>query len=57
MYDFGKTWNFEEYAASKKPTIREIRRDMHRQRQWRTDLEKMKISQVSKIAIVMLRGT
>ncbi|CAD7701708.1 unnamed protein product [Ostreobium quekettii] len=46
IYDFGNNWKFEEYAKVKKPTTREIRRDMHKQRQWRNDLEKMKISQV-----------
>lgn len=46
IYDFGNNWKFEEYANVKKPTTREIRRDMHKQRQWRNDLEKMKISQV-----------
>jgi hypothetical protein len=28
-------------------TLREIRRDMHKQREWRNELERMKISNVS----------
>lgn len=45
IFVFGRDWNFDEYSG-KKLTIREIRRDMHKQREWRNDLEKMKISQV-----------
>ena len=45
MYDFGRTWSFEEYA-SKPKSRRDIRRDMHKQREWRNELERMKISNV-----------
>ena len=45
MYDFGRTWSHEEYG-SKERSLREIRRDMHKQREWRVELERMKISSV-----------
>lgn len=46
IYEFGRDWNFAEYASKKQLSIREIRRDMHKQRDWRNELDKMKISQV-----------
>ncbi|KAG1661620.1 hypothetical protein FOA52_002850, partial [Chlamydomonas sp. UWO 241] len=45
VYDFGRTWSYEVYSNEAK-TLREIRRDMHRQREWRNELERMKISNV-----------
>ena len=45
VYDFGRTWSYEEYS-SKEKTLRDIRRDMHKQREWRNELERMKISNV-----------
>ena len=45
VYDFGRTWSHEEYG-SKERSLREIRRDMHKQREWRVELERMKISSV-----------
>ncbi|KAK9828903.1 hypothetical protein WJX72_002692 [[Myrmecia] bisecta] len=45
VYDFGRTFTFEAYS-SKKRSMREIRRDMHKQREWRNELEKMKIGNV-----------
>lgn len=45
VYDFGRTWSFEDYS-SKPKTMREIRRDMHKQREWRNELDRMKISNV-----------
>lgn len=45
VFDFGRTWSYEEYSAQQK-TLREIRRDMHKQREWRNELERMKISNV-----------
>ena len=45
MYDFGRQWSYEEYA-SKSRTLRDIRRDMHKQREWRNELERMKVSNV-----------
>jgi hypothetical protein len=43
IYDFGRTFNPEEYSAKPK-TLRDIRVDMREQRDWRNELEKMKIS-------------
>ncbi|GLC47993.1 hypothetical protein PLESTB_000047400 [Pleodorina starrii] len=45
VYDFGRTWSFEAYS-SKPKSLREIRRDMHRQREWRNELDRMKIFNV-----------
>ncbi|KAG2501733.1 hypothetical protein HYH03_000233 [Edaphochlamys debaryana] len=45
VFDFGRTWSFEEYS-SKPKTLREIRRDMHKQREWRNELDRMKIFNV-----------
>ncbi|KAG2451278.1 hypothetical protein HYH02_003884 [Chlamydomonas schloesseri] len=45
VYDFGRTWSYEDYA-SKPKSLREIRRDMHKQREWRNELDRMKISNV-----------
>ncbi|KAF5838995.1 dynein heavy chain, N-terminal region 2-domain-containing protein [Dunaliella salina] len=45
IYNFGRTWSFEEYT-SKPKTLREIRTDMHKQRVWRNELDRMKISHV-----------
>jgi len=45
IYNFGRTWSFEEYT-SKPKTLREIRRDMYKQREWRNELDRMKISHV-----------
>ena len=45
MYDFGHNWSYEEYSAQQK-TLRDIRRDMHKQREWRVELDRMKISNV-----------
>lgn len=45
VYDFGRTWSYEEYS-SKPKSLREIRRDMHKQREWRNELDRMKIFNV-----------
>lgn len=45
VYEFGRTWSYEEYGSTSK-TLRDIRRDMHKQREWRNELERMKISNV-----------
>lgn len=45
VYEFGRTWSYEEYGSTNK-TLRDIRRDMHKQREWRNELERMKISNV-----------
>ncbi|KAJ9534885.1 hypothetical protein QJQ45_029552, partial [Haematococcus lacustris] len=45
VFDFGRTWSYEDYV-SKAKTLREIRRDMHKQREWRNELDRMKISNV-----------
>ncbi len=45
VYEFGRTWSYEEYSSQAK-TLREIRRDMHKQREWRNELERMKIFNV-----------
>ena len=45
MYDFGRTWTYEDYSAKEK-SLRDIRRDMHKQKEWRNELERMKISNV-----------
>ena len=54
IYDFGRTFSYEEYS-SKQKTMREIRRDMHRQREWRNELERMKISSVRRMHACMRR--
>ena len=38
MYDFGRTWTYEDYSAKEK--------SMHKQKEWRNELERMKISNV-----------
>ena len=53
VYDFGRTWSYEEYS-SKSKSLREIRRDMHKQREWRNELDRMKISNVSTCEIQLL---
>eukprot|EP00798_Chlamydomonas_sp_ICE-L_P012760 gene12760-16011_t len=45
IYDFGCQWSYESYSAEAK-TLRDIRRDMHKQREWRNELDRMKISNV-----------
>lgn len=44
LFAFGETWSFEVYAKEKK-TVKQFREEMARQREWRIDLEKMKIGQ------------
>eukprot|EP00201_Polytomella_parva_P020499 CAMPEP_0175042260 /NCGR_PEP_ID=MMETSP0052_2-20121109/2450_1 /TAXON_ID=51329 ORGANISM="Polytomella parva, Strain SAG 63-3" /NCGR_SAMPLE_ID=MMETSP0052_2 /ASSEMBLY_ACC=CAM_ASM_000194 /LENGTH=3805 /DNA_ID=CAMNT_0016305023 /DNA_START=33 /DNA_END=11446 /DNA_ORIENTATION=+ len=43
VYDFGRRWSYEEYT-SRTRNLREIRRDMYKQREWRIELDRMKIS-------------
>lgn len=45
VYDFGRAWSYDSYSSQTR-SLREIRRDMHKQREWRNELEKMKISNV-----------
>eukprot|EP00242_Pyramimonas_sp_CCMP2087_P005349 CAMPEP_0198205188 /NCGR_PEP_ID=MMETSP1445-20131203/8681_1 /TAXON_ID=36898 /ORGANISM="Pyramimonas sp., Strain CCMP2087" /LENGTH=1441 /DNA_ID=CAMNT_0043877371 /DNA_START=94 /DNA_END=4415 /DNA_ORIENTATION=+ len=45
IYDFGKMWNPTEYSAQKMD-IRKYRQDMSKQRDWRTELDKMKTQNV-----------
>ena len=47
VYDFGRTWSYEAYSSRPK-SLREIRRDMHKQREWRNELDRMKIFNVSR---------
>ncbi len=41
----GVTWRAPSLASQPK-SLRDIRKDMHRQREWRNELDKMKISNV-----------
>ncbi|KXZ55711.1 DHC8 protein [Gonium pectorale] len=45
VYDFGRSWSYEAYSSRPK-SLREIRRDMHKQREWRNELDRMKIFNV-----------
>jgi dynein heavy chain, axonemal len=45
VYQFGRSWNPDAYSSEAK-TLRTIRLDMKEQRDWRNELEKMKISNV-----------
>lgn len=46
VYDHGRLWSAEEYQAVPKTArdIRQIRRDMHKQREWRAELDRMKVT-------------
>ncbi|KAK3267509.1 hypothetical protein CYMTET_23939 [Cymbomonas tetramitiformis] len=45
IYEFGKSWNQMEYTAQKLD-LRKYHMDMSRQREWRNELERMKIGNV-----------
>ncbi|KAJ7552701.1 hypothetical protein O6H91_06G065600 [Diphasiastrum complanatum] len=45
LYVFGESWNKDEYAAEKR-TVRQYREELARQREWRIELEKMRIASV-----------
>ena len=45
VHTFGLRWNAEEYAKKKK-TVRNFRMDLMQQKEWRTDLERMKIGHI-----------
>eukprot|EP00898_Chlorokybus_atmophyticus_P003847 jgi/Chlat1/4463/Chrsp29S04567 len=45
IYTFGKTWRPEAHAAEKH-TLKEFRDDLYKQKEWRNDLERMKIGAV-----------
>lgn len=36
VYDFGRDWSYEDYS-SKSKTLRDIRRDMHKMKEWRNE--------------------
>ncbi|KAI5062354.1 hypothetical protein GOP47_0022893 [Adiantum capillus-veneris] len=42
LYLFGKAWNYDTYIVEKR-TVRHYREELARQREWRIDLEKMRI--------------
>lgn len=45
IYDFGKSWNQQEYSTLKMD-LRKYRQDMNKQRDWKSELEKMKLNNV-----------
>eukprot|EP00899_Mesostigma_viride_P020786 jgi/Mesvir1/28709/Mv19680-RA.1 len=46
IYEFGKTFDFDKYAARTDLGVHHFRADMARQKDWRNDLERMKIANV-----------
>eukprot|EP00210_Caulerpa_lentillifera_P006334 g6050.t1 len=46
IQEFGEKWNVEDYAQTAHLGIRDIRRNIHKQKEWRNDIDKMKLFQV-----------
>jgi hypothetical protein len=51
---FGEAWNYETYVAEKR-TVRQYREELARQREWRIDLEKMRIGWYDKCNISLIK--
>ena len=47
LYAFGINWDPDQFREKACFGLRGIRREIHRQKEWRNELEKMKMSQVT----------
>lgn len=46
IQEFGENWNVEDFAKTANLGVRDIRRNIHKQKEWRNDIDRMKLCQV-----------